>query len=131
MKKPFITAILVILVALLAVVAVGIVKVELGEEGLKVGGLFRTELRYSDIDAVERLPRLPLAGVRKLGIGMGFLNVGKYWYKDYGDVTLIQVRLGAPYVLVRAKAGTLILGLGSERNEEIYRALAERGLAKP
>ena len=60
------------------------------------------------------------------GINLGFMNIGIFAYKELGKVRLFEIKKEKPYILIIGKNEKIILGLGKEKNEEIYRTLEEK-----
>jgi hypothetical protein len=125
-NKTAITVLSLIILALVVVVLMAGMKVEFLDETFRISGVFGTTLRYADILSVDRLETIPAWGSRRFGIGMGFLNIGWYHYREYGSVRVLQTKLGSPYLLVSTATEKMLLGFGTSKNEEIYRALEER-----
>lgn len=119
LSKAIWTTVLVLLVVL-AVYAVlaGTEKVAISDSSIKVGGLYGTEVRFSEVLSIEELDSLPV-GLRTNGIGLGFLNVGHFTYEGIGKVVLYQIRNEKPFLLVTTKDLKVIYGFGSETDDII------------
>lgn len=94
-------------------------KVELTDSSVKVAGIYGSEIGYADILSVEELDRLPIAGTRTNGIGLGFMNVGHFSFPVLGKVILYQLRTEAPYILVKTRDRQVVYGFGRERDKAI------------
>lgn len=101
------------------------VGVELSDSSINVKGLYGTEIPYADIVSVQELDRLPPAGTRTNGIGLGFMNIGYFSYPDIGKVTLYQMSGEKPYILVRTRDRQVIYGFGREKNAEIMERIGQ------
>ena len=113
------TTVLVLLVVLAAyAVLAATEKVVISDSSIKVSGIYGTEVRFTDVEAIEELDSLPL-GIRTNGIGLGFLNVGHFAYDGIGKVVVYQVRNERPFLLVTAKDLKVIYGFGKDTNAAI------------
>ncbi len=90
------------------------------ENSLKINGLYGTEIAYKDIEDVKELDTMPIWGLKTNGINLGFINIGMFTYKEMGKVRLFELNKEKPYVLIIGKTDKVILGLGKEKNEEIF-----------
>ncbi len=63
---------------------------------------------------------MPIWGLKTNGINLGFMNIGMFTYKEFGKVRLFEIKKEKPYVLIIGKTDKVILGLGKEKNEEIF-----------
>ena len=90
------------------------------ENSLKINGLYGTEIAYKDIEDVKELEAMPIWGLKTNGINLGFMNIGMFTYKEFGKVRLFEIKKEKPYVLIIGKTDKVILGLGKEKNEEIF-----------
>jgi len=90
------------------------------ENSLKINGLYGTEIAYKDIEDVKELEAMPIWGLNTNGINLGFMNIGMFTYKEFGKVRLFEIKKEKPYVLIIGKTDKVILGLGKEKNEEIF-----------
>ena len=102
------------------------ISVEVLESSLKVNGLYGVEISYEDIEEVRELDSIPFWGVKTNGINLGFMNIGIFAYKELGKVRLFEIKKEKPYILIIGKNEKIVLGLGKEKNEEIYRILEEK-----
>jgi len=118
-SKAIWTTVLVLLVVLAAyAVLAATEKVVISDSSIKVSGIYGTEVRFTDVEAIEELDSLPL-GIRTNGIGLGFLNVGHFAYDGIGKVVVYQVRNERPFLLVTAKDLKVIYGFGKDTNAAI------------
>ena len=102
------------------------ISVEVLESSLKVKGLYGVEISYEDIEEVKELDSIPFWGIKTNGINLGFMNIGMFTYKELGKVRLFEIKKEKPYILIIGKNEKIVLGLGKEKNEEIYRILEEK-----
>jgi len=102
------------------------ISVETLDESLKIKGLYGTEVLYKDIEEIKELESIPLWGLKTNGINLGFMNIGMFTYKELGKVRLFELKKEKPYVLIESKTEKIVLGLGKEKNEEIYRIVEEK-----
>ena len=102
------------------------ISVELLESSLKINGLYGVTISYEDIEEVKELDSIPFWGVKTNGINLGFMNIGIFAYKELGKVRLFEIKKEKPYILIIGKNEKIVLGLGREKNEEIYRILEEK-----
>ena len=96
------------------------------ETSLKVNGLYGTEIAYKDIEDVKELETIPIWGLKTNGINLGFINIGMFTYKELGKVRLFEVKKEKPYVMIIGKTEKIILGLGKEKNGEIFSVVLEK-----
>ena len=102
------------------------ISVETLENTLKINGLYRTEIAYKDIVDVQELETIPFLGLKTNGINLGFMNIGMFTYKELGKVRLFEIKKEKPYVMIVGKTEKIVIGLGKEKNEEIYRIVEEK-----
>ncbi len=102
------------------------ISVETLENTLKINGLYGTEIAYKDIEDVQELETLPIWGLKTNGINLGFMNIGMFTYKELGRVRLFEIKKEKPYVIIVGKTEKIVIGLGREKNEEIYRIVEEK-----
>jgi hypothetical protein len=102
------------------------VSVDTLETSIKINGLYGTEVAYKDIEEVKELDAIPLWGLKTNGINLGFMNIGMFTYKELGKVRLFEIKKEKPYIMIVGKTEKIILGLGKEKNEEIYRIVEEK-----
>ena len=122
-----------ILAILITIVIIGVsaffiknISVEVLENSLKINGLYGVTISYEDIEEVKELDSIPFWGVKTNGINLGFMNIGLFTYKELGKVRLFEIKKEKPYILIIGKNEKIVLGLGKEKNEEIYRILEEK-----
>lgn len=96
------------------------------EKSLKINGLYGTEIAYKDIEDVKELDTMPIWGLKTNGINLGFINIGMFTYKEMGKVRLFELNKEKPYVLIIGKTEKIILGLGKEKNKEIFNVVVEK-----
>ncbi len=102
------------------------ISVETLENTLKINGLYGTEIAYKDIEDVQELETIPIWGLKTNGINLGFMNIGMFTYKELGKVRLFEIKKEKPYVIIVGKTEKIVIGLGREKNEEIYRIVEEK-----
>ena len=97
------------------------------EDGLlKVKGIYGVSISISEIREVKKLETLPSLGVRRVnGIGLGPIKIGYFRYKELGPVKLCILKNEAPYILVTTDEQKILIGLGKEKNEELYNKLQD------
>ena len=122
-----------ILAILITIVIIGVsaffiksISVELLESSLKINGLYGVTISYEDIEEVKEIDSIPFWGVKTNGINLGFMNIGLFTYKELGKVRLFETKKEKPYILIIGKNEKIVLGLGKEKNEELYRILEEK-----
>ena len=122
-----------ILAILITIVIIGVsaffiksISVELLESSLKINGLYGVTISYEDIEEVKEIDSIPFWGVKTNGINLGFMNIGLFTYKELGKVRLLETKKEKPYILIIGKNEKIVLGLGKEKNEELYRILEEK-----
>jgi len=69
---------------------------------------------------------MPIWGLKTNGINLGFINIGMFTYKEMGKVRLFELNKEKPYVLIIGKTEKIILGLGKEKNKEIFNVVVEK-----
>jgi len=102
------------------------ISVETSAESLRIKGLYGTEILYRDIEEIKVLDTIPIWGLKTNGINLGFMNIGMFTYKELGKVRLFEIKKEKPYILIVRKKEKIVLGLGKEKNEEIYRIVEEK-----
>jgi hypothetical protein len=102
------------------------ITVETLEDSIKIKGLYGTEVQYKDIEEIKEIDSMPTWGLKSNGINLGFMNIGMFAYKELGKVRLFELKKEKPYVLIVSKTDKIVLGLGKEKNEEIYRIVEEK-----
>ncbi len=115
-----------ILIIAVSVFFIKSISVEVLEKSLKVNGLYGIEISYEDIEEVKELDSIPFWGIKTNGINLGFMNIGIFAYKELGKVRLFEIKKEKPYILIIGKNEKIVLGLGKEKNEELYRILEEK-----
>ena len=126
-KQTTIIAILItILIIAVSVFFIKSISVEVLESSLKVNGLYGVEISYKDIEEVKELDSIPFWGIKTNGFDLGFMNIGIFAYKELGKVRLFEIKKEKPYILIIGKNEKIVLGLGKEKNEEIYKILEEK-----
>jgi len=88
--------------------------------------LYGVEISYEDIEEVSELDSILFWGMKTNGINLGFMNIGIFSYKELGKVRLFEIKKEKPYILIIRKNEKIVLGLGKEKNEEIYRTSEEK-----
>jgi hypothetical protein len=102
------------------------ISVETLDASLKIKGLYGTEVQYKDITEIKEIDSMPIWGLKTNGINLGFMNIGMFTYKELGKVRLFELKKEKPYVLMVSKTEKIVLGLGKEKNKEIYRIVEEK-----
>jgi len=102
------------------------VSVETLAETIKIKGLYGIEIPYKDIEAIQEIDSIPVWGIKTNGINLGFMNIGMFTYKELGKVRLFEIKKEKPYVMIIGKEEKIIIGLGKEKNEEIYKIIEEK-----
>lgn len=93
---------------------------------LKVKGIYGVSIPISEIREVKKLETLPSLGVRRVnGIGLGPIKIGYFRYNELGSVKLCILKNEAPYILVITDEQKILIGLGKEKNEELYNKLKD------
>jgi hypothetical protein len=128
MKKTNTQSILLALVIAAFVIIISMlltkgVNVEVLADSVKIEGLYGIEIPYSEIEEVKMLDSMPLWGLKTNGINLGFMNIGMFTYKELGSVRLFEIKKEKPYVMIVGKKGKIVLGLGREKNAEVYKAI--------
>jgi hypothetical protein len=135
MKKESLIKIITTVIVLGIVLVLGVwiinsIKIEATDEGIIIKGLYERTIAYNAIQRYELLDTLPLVRIRKMGIGLGFMNIGKYSISGYGNVLLLEMNLEKPYVLLSTDAETVIIGVGKKKNELIYEMINKSRIGK-
>jgi len=120
------TILIVIAVVGISLILMNMVKVEMNDSNLKIKGIYGKSIEYSQINEVSTIDSLPIIGIRKNGIGLGFMNIGHFSYSGIGNVLLFEIRLEKPYVEIKTNEEIIIIGLGKKRNLEIVDELHKR-----
>ena len=106
------------------------ISVDALEDSIKIKGLYGTEILYKDIEEIRKLDTLPMWGLKTNGINLVFINIGMFTYTELGKVRLFEMKKEKPYVVIVGKTEKIVLGLGREKNEEIYRIVEEKMKSK-
>ena len=123
------TLLAVVIAALIIFTSIFFIKsisVEALESSIKIKGLYGIEIPYKDIVEIRGLDSLPFLGLKTNGINLGFMNIGMFTYKELGNVRLFEIRKEKPYIVIIGKDEKIVLGLGKEKNEEIFKILEEK-----
>jgi len=114
------------LIVFASIIFIKSISVETLEYSLKIKGLYGTEIAYQDIVEIKELDSIPYFGLKTNGINLGFMNIGIFTYKEIGKIRLFELKKEKPYILIIGKNEKIVLGLGKEKNEEIYKILVEK-----
>jgi len=118
--------IITVLIIIFSMFLIKSISVEILEDSIRIKGLYGTEISYTDIEKARKLDSIPFLGLKTNGINLGFMNIGMFTYKELGKVRLFEIKKEKPYVLIVGKTEKIILGLGKEKNEEIYNIIEEK-----
>ena len=123
--KMFFTIGLLLLIFIGAFVVIKTAGASVEDGLLKVQGIYGVSIPISEIREVKKLETLPSLGVRRVnGIGLGPIKIGYFRYKELGPVKLCILN-EAPYILVITDEQKILIGLGKEKNEELYNKLQD------
>jgi len=125
-QSVIIALLITVLIVLSSMLIINGTSVETLESSIKIKGLYGTEILYKDIEEIRKLDTLPMWGVKTNGINLVFINIGMFTYTELGKVRLFEIKKEKPYVLIIGKTEKIVLGLGREKNEEIYRIVEEK-----
>jgi len=114
------------LIVFASIIFIKSISVETLEYSIKIKGLYGTEIAYQDIIEIKELDSIPYYGLKTNGINLGFMNIGIFTYKEIGKIRLFELKKEKPYILIIGKNEKIVLGLGKEKNEEIYKILVEK-----
>ena len=114
------------LIVFASIIFIKSISVETLEYSIKIKGLYGTEIAYQDIVEIKELDSIPYFGLKTNGINIGFMNIGIFTYKELGKVRLFELKKEKPYILIIVKNEKIVLGLGKEKNEEIYKIMVEK-----
>ncbi len=120
--------VIVIFVVVISTVLINSVSIEINDGRIRIKGIYGTEMSIVDIVEIKKLESVPFLGIKTNGIGLGFINIGFFTYKGIGKVRLFEIKKDKPYILIIGQKEQILLGLGKEKNEEIYSTL-EREMA--
>jgi hypothetical protein len=115
-----------IAIAVTAVIIIGsiiLIKkigIDVGEQALKVNGIFGTTVMYNQIEKLDLLSEFPQFGTKIVGVDLYFLNYGIYTYSGYGKVRLFEISKQKPYLIIKLKDETIVIAMGKLNNEEYY-----------
>ena len=122
----FFTIGLLLLIFIGAFVVIKTAGASVEDELLKVKGIYGVNIPISEIREVKKLETLPSLGVRRVnGIGLGPIKIGYFRYNELGPVKLCILKNEAPYILVITDEQKILIGLGKEKNEELYNKLRD------
>ena len=108
-------------VALVLLAIVNFSGVETTADALILKGLYGKKIPYSLIASSELYEAdLPALMTRVNGIGLGFIEIGHYRLRDIGSARLYVLKRQKPYLLLRAADETILVGLGAEKNRELF-----------
>lgn len=124
--KMFFTIGLLLLIFIGAFVVIKTAGASVEDGLLKVKGIYGVNISISEIREVKKLETLPSLGVRRVnGIGLGPIKIGYFRYNELGPVKLCILKNEAPYILVITDEQKILIGLGKEKNEELYNKLRD------
>ncbi len=97
-------------------------------DALILKGLYGKKIPYSLITSSELYEAdLPALMVKVNGIGLGFIEMGRYRLKDIGSARLYILKRQKPYLLLRTADETILVGLGAEKNRELLENIRKIG----
>jgi hypothetical protein len=91
--------------------------------------MYGTTIPYDTIVTVQLYDKeLPWAwGMTRInGISLVFMEMGYYMLKDLGRVRLAILKREAPYLLIETGKEKVLIGLGREKNQELYDRILEK-----
>lgn len=90
-------------------------------------GLYGKKIPYSLITSAELYEAdLPAMMVKVNGIGLGFIEMGRYRLKDIGVARLYILKRQKPYLLLRTEDESILVGLGSQKNRDLLEYIQNR-----
>ncbi len=93
-------------------------------DALILKGLYGKKIPYSLITSSELYEAdLPALMTRVNGIGLGFIEMGRYRLKDIGSARLYILKRQKPYLLLRTADETILVGLGAGKNRELLESI--------
>ena len=113
----------VILAALIIIVSaiyISNIKAILGNDSIRIKGIYGITIRYSDIKEIKKIGTFPLFGLKTNGINLLFMNIGDYNYTDIGPVRLFEISKEKPYLMIIDSNRKTVLGFGKKENDRIY-----------
>ena len=113
----------VILAALIIIVSaiyIGNIKAILGNDSIRIKGIYGITIQYSDIKEIKKIETFPLFGLKTNGINLFFMNIGDYTYTDIGPVRLFEISKEKPYLMIIDSNRKTVLGFGKKENDRIY-----------
>jgi len=126
-RAPFYVGMTVVSIVIVVIVFAFIARsygVEVGETGMTISGLYGLEVEYSDIEDLRLLDSFPTVGLKLNGINALVVNIGIFSYSGFGRVRLFELDRSKPYLLVETKKEKIIIGMGGDRNRELYARMA-------
>ncbi len=118
----------VVCIAVVVILATTI-RVTSNDTGITIKGMYGTTIPYDTIVTVQLYDKeLPWAwGMTRInGISLVFMEMGYYMLKDLGRVRLAILKREAPYVLIETNKEKVLIGLGREKNQELYDRILEK-----
>lgn len=99
-KKPVSPA-TIIMAGIIVALVIGIslllshtISVDINDEQIKINGIYGTEINLQDIQEIKILDNIPLFGIKINGIGLGFMNIGRFTYEGIGPVLVFETKKG-------------------------------------
>jgi len=94
--------------------------IETSADAIVLKGPYGRTIPYSLIKSAELYEsELPAMMVRVNGIGLGFIEMGRYRLKDIGAARLYILKRQKPYLLLRTEDENILVGLGAQKNREL------------
>ena len=94
------------------------------EDRLNIEGIYKTEIKYSDLQSIELIDQLPAIKHRRNGIALGSVNKGWFTTRDGQNVKLILNSGQCPIIRIKTISGEIIFfSSAKEDNSLIFNEL--------
>lgn len=99
-------------------------KIEIGNENLKITGIYSTEIEISSIETVELVESLPRITLKTNGFNFGKILKGNFKTEEYGVVKLYLESFDEPSLLIVYDDGKRVyINLKKFDSKEAYKAI--------
>lgn len=100
-------------------------RITVGEEAIKISGMYGREIPFSDIVSVDLLDEMPPIAMRTNGSDTGKQAKGHFKFKN-GEKCMLFIHKQAPYIQLRTTTNLYYLNLSDkEKTVELFESLKE------
>jgi hypothetical protein len=117
----------VLIVVVFAVLAITTkTNILLNNDKLAIKGMYGEEIPYAQIEEIKLLDEMPKLGPKRDSVGLGLVDAGIYQSDEYGYLRVFIGKKEKPYLLVRTRDETILIGMGKDKDEELYAGIEKK-----